>query len=340
MSSIILLNNKTKVTFYEWPSFDEIRKILDSSPNLRVIAFSGVDIPDFSMLEVFNGYELVFDDVIIEGYSYPICLKGPSIWFINTRMNFEKFFFMTDMPNLKKLVLLYDSIEGVMQFKPYIHLLSFFPSLESLKLMMATKITYYDMDHKKEFYRGLFGENLSVLHKSKLQENLDFLNYMPNYSPKNFDGVLQIFNYNYALARFNKKLWVNPKFMSFYNGLRRDDLKSIKEFLSKLKQYGPYLRGEIGKSIVWLDFSSSPIYSYPNLEKVITERLRYRKLNSPIKCENEEPMESSLYGLFGTKLYDTKGHNILVNSRGSVIADYYEERTGTTKKLVNNLLPF
>lgn len=341
MSEILLLNNKTKVTFYKWPSFEERKKVIDTYPMLRTVEFDGVVVPDFSMLESFSRFNLVFDNCQILDYGYPICLDSQTIYFENTRMNFEKFFFMTDMPNIEVLYLLYDSVEGVMQFKPYIHLLRFFPTLRRLRLLMViNEALYYDMDHTR-----VFGEddycvsNISVMYEAKLRENMDFVNYLLDF-PKSDDGVKQLFNMNFDLWRANRRFWVNPKFKDFYNNLKKHDLKNVREFLKKFELYGPLVKDRIGRDVMWPDFSTNPIDSYVNLETVITGMLRCARLGSGTIQENDEPEYSSLFGLFDRKLYNTNGHYILVNSRGSIISDYYEEGRGKSRKLVNNLLPF
>jgi len=342
MSNIIIQNEKTKLKFNKFPNFDEIELIKYTYPKLKNIIFENVTISDFSLLEIFKDYNLSFIDSTISEYTYPIKLNGTKICFQNTKIDFEKLFFMTNMPNLIDISLLYDSIEGVNLYKPFIHLLSFFPFLERIRLLMVTDITYYDMLHTKEYEKVLIS-NSNLLDYVNIYENLEFLSYLPYYKYKSNDGLCYISFSNEKssigpICNIAKNLWINPKYMIYYNILKYHDIEKVKETLSKLSKYGPDFRKELGIIIMEYDFNKNPLYSWINLSKTISSRLRDARLNSKSKQENYEPYFSHLYSMFGELLYDTKGDYIIVNSRGSVISHFSEDKK--TRKLVNNLLPF
>lgn len=340
MSELIKVSSEKSVTFDKFPTGYEINFIKETHPNLNQVTFEGCVINDFSLMSEFSDQALCFENCEILDYGYPITLNSNYLYFCNTRVNYEKLFFMTNMPNLKKIVMLYDTLEGVMLYKPYIHLLKFFTSIESIKLMMVTDyVTYYDMAHTKVLESGKSNSNMSVLLEAKLCENLRFLDYMPNYFPKPFDGIFQVYDdMNYDIWRANKRFWVNPKFMDFYNTIRRYNLVQIKKELINISKFGPILKEKLGRTKMWYEIDANPIYSYYDLEKLISSRLQVARLNSKVKRENLSPDYSSLYGLFGYQLYNTHGHIILVNSRGNIISDYSIDEK--TKKLTNELLPF
>ncbi len=340
MSEILLINKKTSVTFNKFPSGEELSVIKDTMPNLKKIIFEDVTIPDFSIMENLSEYALSFINSNILDYGYPIKLNASTIYFENTRFNFEKFFFMTSMPNLIDISLLYDSVEGVNLYKPYLHLLKFFPKIERIRLLMMTDKTYYDMEHKNVLEDETFiGFNNWLLYYANIYENTEFLTYMPYYKFKSNDGlVFSFLNVDIDKRSTFKRFWINPVYMDYYNTLKYHDLKKVREVLVKLSKYGPKFREKLGISEKWYDFSKNPIYSWDNLAQVLTNNLRMSRLGSHTKVEHGEPDYSRFYGLFGFRLYDTHGHYIIVNSRGSVISDYYKDEK--SKKLVNELLPF
>lgn len=245
---------------------------------------------------------------------------------------------MTSMPNLYDIALLYDSIEGVNLYKPYLHLLQFFPTLGRVRILMQTNKTYYDINHRKVYEEETF-DNYSVLFATNVRDFTTFRRYLPFYEFKGFDGTGPLSDEDYKIYRMFKRFWINPKFMIYYSKLKYHDLKKAREILIKLSKYGPDYRMSLGIDSLWYDFSKEPFYSWPDLNLIITTRLRFKVLGRKY-YDNGEPDYSTIYGLFGNPLYNTNGHYILVNSRGSIISDYYEEGKGESKKLVNDLLPF
>lgn len=340
MDNIIITNNKDSITFDRFPTGYEIDAVKDTYPSLEKVIFKKCIIEDFSLMEVFSDYALYFEECEILNYGYPITINSNCLYFYNTLIDFEKLFFMTNMPNLSSIFMLYDSVEGVMLYKPYIHLLKFFPTIESIKLMMATDVIYYDMKHTKVFKsNSIEDSNVNVMLEAKLWENLKFLELMPNYFPGTFDGIFQVFSdMDFNIWRANKRFWVNPKFMDYYNTIRRYELFQIKKELINLNKFGPLFKDRLGRDKIWYNKDENPMYSFYKLDNLFSNTFRIARLNSNVKKENESPDISILVGLFGEILYNTHGHIILVNSRGNIICDYSKDEK--TKKLVSVLLPF
>lgn len=335
MSNIIIQNTKRTIKFNKFPSSEEIELINLSYPNLKEIIFQNAVISNFSLIEIFKKYNLTFLNCTILEQNYPITLNGTKIHFENTKIDFRKFFFMTNMPNLKDIGLLYDSIEGINLYKPFIHLLKFFPLLERIRLLMITDKTYYDIDHTKEYEKTLIC-NSNLLYE--VLNNLEFINYLPYYQFNANDGLYMSKKMDYNIWQTNKRIWINPKYMIYFNNLKYDDLKKIKEIITKLSKYGPNFRKRLGINKLEYDFKENPINSCINLKERMTRNLSPARLQSHIKLEDFEPDISKLYGPFGEKLYSTKGDYIIVNSMGNIISHYSVNKN--TKKLKNELLPF
>lgn len=340
MKDLILVNKSEHLVFNKIPSFEEKKLINHTYPYLKSIIFKNCIIEDLSSISDFFKYsEVFFDNCIINNYRYPLYFGCRQLDFLNTKIDFENFFFKSKMPNLRKIGIFYDSIEGVMLIKPYIHLLKFFPSVEKISMLYPYNgPLYYDLDHTKVLKRmpEILSSNASVCYKAKIDENIDFIYEMPN------GTIIDLCDYDDVKLNLRKlfsKLWYDPKYENFYGSFNSHDLRQAKELMLKTFKYALSYREKLGRDIMMYDFSKNPFYTWPNLNYYFSFVLSCSRLGvkTQQECVNDF-MISKLYNIYGGYLYNTKGHYVLLNSRENVLIDYFKDNN--SKKLVNNLLPF
>ena len=337
-NKILLLNQKEEYTFTKFPTMEEIAFVKQTYPNLKTIIFKNCTIPDFSSIQSLNYLILRFHNCKIENQTKPIHLKCNMLEFNNTILDFQKLFFMTDMPNLKDIRLFYDSLEGILLYKPYLPLLRFFPSIQRIRILchVTSEKLFYDLNQEKRFPTSSYtNSNFPLLEEADLSNSFDFINFMPNFKIKSFDGITYVVSPDqisefYKRKLILRKLWINPKYFSYYSTLQYHQDEKVKKLLQNISKLPRTYKEKLGLDFLQYDFSKMQS-AYPDLLEIIKNNLRCSRLNVSTKLENEEPEKSSLYGLFNYQLYNTRGHYILVNHLGNIIYDKFENPK--TKKL-------